>query len=1134
MTNVDKSTFPIQKLPMSKKDEEWQHASVDAVISRDSSYGDGWEKDAMQVAYGLYNSEYDEEDLKYVTNPFNVEDGFPAKTQDFNIIRPKIDLLIGEESKRPFNLKVIQTNDEVVTELQEQKKKLLMQYISMKMGLEGDQTDESGQPLTPENIQKYIERSYKSIAEDAAFHTLNYLMEELNLKNEFIKGWKDALIAGKEIYYVGMLNGEPVLERVNPMTCSYDKDPDLEFIEDGDWFVRRMEMSPATIYDRFFDVMSEKDLDRLLEYQDGNYAASKPGEVNYHNIVYREKLPRNLFGDENAGLITVYHATWRSYKKVGFLVTVDPETGEENTDIVDETYMSKPGEKIEWDWIPEVWEGYRVAEDIYLGIGPVEYQHVSVDSISSRKLPYCGVIYSDTNSKSLSLVNLMKPLQYMYIILWYRLELALARDKGKVLNMDITQIPKGLGIDVNQWAHYINALGINLLNPYECFAPGTGVIMADGSIKNIEDITAGEKVMGPNGKPRKVLSTHSGIDQMYELYYRSGATDRRVNSTHKNLYYAKDSYLGKLEERLETAEEMLAEEAEVSYKGKLRYTKHASNLDKAWNRKVTLDPYFLGLWLGDGSTGKVSVTNMDPEVLSYIEGFAKELGLNSSMTKVYPSSDVMEARVFIQAGIKNPIKKELVKYNVFYNKDIPNDYIYTTRENRLKLLAGLIDTDGSYSKRDAVYTFTQSYDRKHIVEKAAFIARSLGFKVTTDVYNSTEAKYILDNDSITFPQKTVTMRILHWDTEIPTLIERKQASVSNKIGHIEYSNFKVRPVGLGEFYGIELDGDHLFVLDDFTIVHNSGWDIPGREGGKPSAFNQIAAVDLSMSNVLNEYITLMAKIEEMIGEISGVSKQRTGSIQQRELVGNVERSVIQSSHITEPLFWNHNLAKRNALTMLLDTAKYAWSSGKRKNIHYILNDVTRVFLEITDDFLYSDMAVFLSDSTEEAHDIEALRSLLQPAMQNGATLAEAAEIIAADNLSQIKRSLAEVDKKREQMMQAQQQAEQQAQEMQMQMKQEENRLKEEDSIRKAQTDITVAQITAASRAKEEDATKYALEHAKFEESVQKRKEEAELKRKQVEEAIRKDKKAEQQRQQEIEIKRKQANKPVASATAKSK
>lgn len=791
--NIQKSSFPIQKLARSKKTEEWQQESVNAIIGREGSgfVGGTDRKGAMLTAYGLYNSEYSEEDLKYVTNPFKVEDGFPAKMQNFNIIRPKIDLLIGEESKRPFNVKVIQTNYDAITKVQEEKKKLLMQYIQSYVGVS---QDEQGQEITPQEIEKYMKYNYKTISEETAFHSLNYLKEKLGLQNEFLKGWKDALISSEEIYYVGIVNGEPSLERVNPVNCDYDKDPDLEYIEDGDWFLRRMEMSPSSIYDRFFDLLDESDLDKILTYSEGRPSFSSGADsVNNSSIMFKEKFSNKLLGNSNydadGNMLTVYHSVWRSYTRTGFLNTTNPETGEVTETMVDEKYVVGPGEEITWEWCPEIWEGYRAGEDIYFGVGPVDYQHVSIDNPSNRKLPYCGTIYSNINSKPKSLVTIMKPLQYMYIIIWYRLELALARDKGKVLTMDITQIPKGLGISVEQWMHYVSALGVNFVNPYD-----------------------------------------------------------------------------------------------------------------------------------------------------------------------------------------------------------------------------------------------------------------------------------------------------------------------------------------------------------------EGWDIPGREGGKPAAYNQMASMDLSMANAIGEYVNLMMKIEDMIGEISGVSKQRQGSISTNELVGNVERAVIQSSHITEPLFWSHNQVKKNALTMLLDAAKSIWSekqdsNGSNKKLHYVMNDAVRIFIDVTDDFLYADHDVFLTDATKEEQNIQSLRSMMQAAMANGGSLIEAAEIITGENMSMIKKRLMDIDKTKAELMAAQQQMAQQQYQTEIQMKQEEFRIKEEDSIRKAETSVQVAIIQAhtASTANGEgqvDEEGNDMEYQKLMLQAEKIKEEVRLKDEQLKETVRKNRRTEDQKDTELQIRRTVANKPKAASNPK--
>lgn len=776
-----KDSLPPQKLSIYKKGEKWRQACVDAIISRQDSTGDGFRKSNMKILYDLYNSNFNLDDLKYVTNPFNVEDGFPANPQAFNIIKPKIDLLLGEMSKRPRHMNIVQSNPGVQSELLEVKKQLLMQFLMQEAGITNP---EEADPLTLEKIEKYIKRDYKTIAEKSAVVSKEYIRYKQNVDHEFLKVYKDELIAGEGFCYTGVINNDPYVERVNPMHCDYDRDSDTEFVEDRAWFLRVERMTPVAIYDRFYDIMEEKDLNKVLELAEsrGRSSVAGSGDVNSTSIVYKEKVSHKFLEtdeDENSYTVSVYHATWKSYKKVGFLVYID-ENGEEQTEYVDETYKVSEGEEIEWDWIVEVWEGYRIHEDIYIGIKPIDYQHVSIDNPNSAKLPYCGVIHNNTNSKAKSLVAIMKPLQYMYITLWYRLELAIARDKGKVLTMDITQIPKGLDVDINKWLHYLTAIGVNFVNPYD-----------------------------------------------------------------------------------------------------------------------------------------------------------------------------------------------------------------------------------------------------------------------------------------------------------------------------------------------------------------EGWNIPGREGGKPSQYNQISAQDLGMTQVIAEYIQLLDKIEHMIGEISGISEAREGQIHQSSLVGNVQREVVQSSHITEPLFWLHSQFEKNVYTNVINVAKSVWDNTKK--IHYIANDGTRVFMQITDDFLYSDFDIFVTDSTKDANDIELLKQLLQPAMQNGASLLDVTEILTAQNLSDIKTKLAEIEENKMKMIQEQQQAEQQMAQMEQQIKAEELRIKEEDSIRKSETDIEVALIKAETDMNKAmldgdvDNTDDGSEEEKIELQREKMRQDAELKRKQIQESVRSAKANEAIQREKLKIDRIKANKPTSKS-----
>lgn len=727
--NLYNSAFPRQKLPLSKKGKKWQEDCVNYIIGEGnvtsggnstSYYGE------LQTYYNLYNSIFDEKDFKSITNPFKVEDGFPATPHDFNIIRPKVDLLIGEETKRPLNFRVIRTSQEATSEMQEKEKQMILQYIeaaitarmSPEEAQQFQQQLQSGEIMPPEQIAKYMDKDYKDIVENTAYHSLTYLREKLDLDNEFIKGWKDGLISGREIYYVGVLNAEPYAERVNPICFSYDKSPDLEFIEDGSWCCRKMRMPITEVYDRYYDKLEEKDLDRLEEMI-GSTPGRNLGDRSPVDMGIQLRIYDNpIFEGSGKSLVNVWHCCWKSFKKIFYVTTTD-DAGQPQINIVDETYQPVGNEvSIEPDWIVEVWEGYRAGSDLYFGIQPIEYQHVSIDNPNSQKLPYCGAIYSNTNSKPRSLVSILKPLQYMYIVLWYRLELAIARDKGKVVNMDITQIPKSMNISPAKWMHYLSSVGVNFINPYE-----------------------------------------------------------------------------------------------------------------------------------------------------------------------------------------------------------------------------------------------------------------------------------------------------------------------------------------------------------------EGWNIPGREGGKPAQFNQITALDLTMSNVIAEYIQLMDKIEELAGTISGITQQREGAVSSSEMVGNVERSVVQSSHITEPLFWVHNQCKRRVLNMLLNTAKGAWEETGKQKLQYIFDNGERAFLDITPKFYYEDMDVFVSDTSKDLENIQKLQQLIQPAMQNGASLLEAAEILTNDNFNIIKQKLKDMQTRQEQIQQQQQEAEaqqqQQLQQMQNEAKQQELMLQEAQMDLQRyqidqdnQTKIAVAQINA--------------------------------------------------------------------------
>lgn len=1070
--NLYNANFPQQKLPLKKKDEQWQHDCVNYIIGEGNVVSGGMQKtrfSELQTYYDLYNSIFDEKDFKRITNPFKVSDGFPATPQDFNIIRPKVDLLIGEETKRPFNFRVVRTSQEATSDLMDQEKEMLIQYMmSAIMGRmspeeqqQFQQQLQSGEIMPPEEIGKYMRRDYKDVIENTAYHSLMYIREKCGIDNEFIKGWKDGLIAGQEVYYVGVQNGDPYMERVNPVYFSFDQSPDLEFIEDASWCCRKMRLPVAEVYDRYHDKLSEKDLDKLNEMLTGR-PSNDLGEkdpVDNFNHIQMHIYDNPVFDQKTRHNINVWHCCWKSFKKIKY-VTFQDENGDAQIEIVDEFYKPVGTEiGIDEDWIVEVWEGYRAGSDLYFGIQPVAYQHISIDQPDSQKLPYCGAIYSNTNSKPRSLVSILKPLQYMYIVLWYRLELAIARDKGKVINMDITQIPKSMNITPDRWMHYLSSVGVNFINPYECFDPDTEVLMYDRSVRKIKDIHIGDKVLGPDGTPRTVLDECEGVDKMYRIHSGTGCDDQIVNSRHK-IYYTEYNHFKKTyTDKLATPLELMKEDLHKSYIKQNRYLKRVHPTDNNVSSNLLLDPYYLGLWLGDGFTNSPAIINEDIEVIKWLSEYAESNGMTTTIL-----SDKNIPVIYLKNKVynhKNPIKDALQYYGILNRKDIPDDYLHGSVEDKLQLMAGLIDTDGHFSKRDRIYTFSQCESRKHIVDKLAFIARSLGFKCSLHMYKTAGTKHICGNKSTC--QNTYTLRIIDGLYDIPCKIARKKHHWVQKRTKRTLTNFKVSYSHIGKYKGITTDGDHFFVLKDFTVVHNCQWGIPGREGGKPATFNQITSLDLTMSNVIAEYIQLMDKIEQLAGTITGITEQRQGAISTSELVGNVERSVLQSSHITEPLFWVHNQCKKHVLTMLLNTAKGVWEESGKKKLQYVFDNGERAFLAITKQFYYEDMDVFVSDTSKDAENIAKLQQLIQPAMQNGASLLEAAEVLTNDNFNIIKQKLKDMQDRQDQLQQQQQEAQQQ---QAMQLQQMQNEAKEQElMLKEAEMDLQRYKIDADNQTK---------------------------------------------------------------------
>ena len=744
--------LPRQKVSRKAKGKKWGQTCIDElekITYGDFDYNGRSSRYRKQINYDLYNGKLDQQDFQYVLNPFGFSEAeFPATMQHYDIISPKLQLLIGEEIKRPFNFKVVTHDPEAISKIEAVKKKMMMEFLySVVVSPEEQmaeqikqqqqaQTDPERaameQPKTPAEIEKYIHYEYQDIREITAQRILEYLTREDNLELKFNQGFKDALIAGEEIYWVGEISGNPSVRLCNPLDVRVILDPDSPWIEEAQAVIEERWLTLSTVLDEYYQSLSPKEIDRLEQGFTGNDNYMSDGlnyPANEFNIVNYNRLdsvgsgvfdPNHIRAYRKDGMIRVIQVEWKSMRKVG-IITYQDDFGTEQEDIVDEIYevpeyAIKDGDTytfdnmtLKWYWVSEYWEGTKIAEDIYCNIQPKKNQRRDMNNPSEVKSGYVGFIYNERNSESISLIDRMKPFQYLYNIIYYRTELALAKSKGKVALMDISQIPSSEGWDVSKWMYYLESMGVMFINSRE---------------------------------------------------------------------------------------------------------------------------------------------------------------------------------------------------------------------------------EGNRSR---------------------------------DV----------------------------------------------------------------------------------------------------APFNQFQSIDLSMGNYINTHVQLLETIKTELGELSGVSRQRQGQVQTSELVGNTERAVTQSSHITEFWFYNHNECKKRVLTALVDVAKMSYRNGRK--IQYIGDDMQRTFLNVeANDFTNSSYGVFVSNSAKDDKALETLKSLAQSALQAGVvTFTDVAKILNSDSIVKVRKDLeasqANAEKKQQEAQQAEQQAAQQAQQAQMQMEQEKEDREDARKQLDSDTKIKVAMINAEAR-----------------------------------------------------------------------
>lgn len=344
-----------------------------------------------------------------------------------------------------------------------------------------------------------------------------------------------------------------------------------------------------------------------------------------------------------------------------------------------------------------------------------------------------------------------------------------------------------------------------------CFSKGTPVLMFSGIPKFVENIEPGELVMGPDSQPRLVTSLARGREQMYRVVPDKGEPWVCNESHNLSLWFKRSKGKGLIRERIEKISVKDYLNKSAHYKRRTHLYKVAVEFPE---QEVEIDPYFLGYWLGDGTSMSTGITTMEPEVKKFAYSYADSLNLD---VREQHMENNRASTYYITSHNKfNKLHRMLKEIGLIGNKHIPQKYLINSRQKRLELLAGLLDSDGCLVKHSNLH-YIWANSNQELATQVAFLAASLGFRVTNSKILTKDRKRKLGcyYDRIYINGNNLD--------EIPCRVERKKAPRRNSKYNYLATGFKVEPVGEDDFYGFSLAGeDSRFLLADFTVVENSG------------------------------------------------------------------------------------------------------------------------------------------------------------------------------------------------------------------------------------------------------------------------------------------------------------------------
>lgn len=476
--------LPPQQLPFSKKNKVWRKKHLDWADSKTFFNYSLVRKSVIhkKINYDLLNGKLHMNDMEMILNPESIQAGFiPDRIQHYPIMNSKLNVLRGEESKRVFDYRVVITNPNSISEVENNKKQELLQKLQEWVSNTSQSEEEASREL--EKIGDYFTYEWQDMREVRANSLLNHYVKELSLPLLFNQGFMDAMTVGEEIYQCDIVGGEPVVTRVNPLKIRVFKSGYSNKIEDADIIILEDYWSPGKVIDTFYDVLTKKDIEYIEKTPDhvGQSATDsmdnideRYGFVN-NNMIGDEISTEGFFWDplggydgvtnsllpyDIAGNLRVIRVYWKSRRRIKKVKSYDPQTGEEIYNFYPETYVidKDNGEEEQIFYINEAWEGTKIGTDIYVNMRPRVVQYNRLSNPSRCHFGIIGSIYNLNDNRPFSLVDMMKPYNYLYDAIHDRLNKLIARNWGSLVRLDLAKKPKGW--DVEKWLYYAKTMGL--------------------------------------------------------------------------------------------------------------------------------------------------------------------------------------------------------------------------------------------------------------------------------------------------------------------------------------------------------------------------------------------------------------------------------------------------------------------------------------------------------------------------------------------------------------------------------------------------------------------------------------------------------------------------------------------------